>query len=305
MFADLRALVLLSALLKTSGGDCSGRAYFLALTATDTLGMVRVLDRVHLHLARPGAGSAAGAFALVGPVAKYRNGIEYGIDSPQGTDVFAEGTVDNDGQKDRDNEQHVLPGIQPAQGAVHGSVQQDQRDTAFQRAHRTQQLAEIGRPLPHDVHQEHGEQDHKEQKDKVFQFPQQLVSAEGLHLLWKGDLVQEVLDQAEGTQPAADEPAHQRPDKDQESGHIEGEFEIPAPDDRLKGADGTGAKRTGTGVTVHPWYTEIFQFAPVNLSPWKAGQIAVGQQRPESLNPMTGPFTCFPPSQFRYTPSKY
>lgn len=99
---------------------------------------------------------------------------------------------------------------------MHGLVQQDQGDAALQRTHRAQQLAEVGCALTQHVHQEHGQQDDKHQEDDLFQ----LAAPEGPALFREGDLVQQVLDQAEGTQPAADEPADQRTNKKQDSDHI-------------------------------------------------------------------------------------
>lgn len=53
-------LDLLNALLKTPGGDCSHRTYFLTLSTADTLRIVGILHRVYIHLTRPGTDAAMG-----------------------------------------------------------------------------------------------------------------------------------------------------------------------------------------------------------------------------------------------------
>jgi len=100
--------------------------------------------------------------------------------------------------------------------------------------------------------------------------------------------MQQGLDQPKGTQPGADEPANQRPNKDQKPGHVESKFEISAADDRLEGTEGAGTHRAGTGIAIHPRYAQVFQPAPVNLSLYETGQIAVGQRCQSACTPCRG-----------------
>lgn len=161
--------------------------------------MVGVLYRIYPHFAQLGAGSAAHAFALIHPVFEHRDGVEYGVDGPQRADVLAERPVDDDGQQNGGHEQDIFPGVQPAQNIVHGFVHQHQGDTALQRPYRADQLAEIRCALAHHIHQEHGQQNDENHQDHILQPAQQLVAPKGPEFLWKGELVQQLLDQSERT----------------------------------------------------------------------------------------------------------
>ena len=130
--------------------------------------MVGHLYRVAAHLARLRAGAAADALVLVNLVSEHGNRIEYRVNRPQGADIFAEGTVNDYGQKNGYGKQYILPDVKPAQDVMHGLIQQDQGDAALQRPSRADKLAEVGRALPQDIHQKHGKQDNEDCQNDVF-----------------------------------------------------------------------------------------------------------------------------------------
>ena len=130
--------------------------------------MISVLYRVAAHPAYFRAGAAVHTLTLIHPVLEHRNRIEYRVNCPQRTDIFAERAVDDHGQKNGNGKQYVLPGIQPAKYVLHGPVQQNQRDAALQRPNRADKLAEVGRALPQNIHQKQGKQNDKDRQIDVF-----------------------------------------------------------------------------------------------------------------------------------------
>ena len=61
-------------------------------------------------------------FVPVNAVAEEGDLIENGIKGSQGTDILAEGPVDQDGKHNRCDEDRIFPDIQPADGSAHGFV---------------------------------------------------------------------------------------------------------------------------------------------------------------------------------------
>lgn len=83
--------------------------------------------------------------------------------------------------------------------------------------------------------------------------------------------MQQVLDQSKGTQPAADQPADQSPHKNEKSGYIKSQLKVPAPNDSLERADGTGSQRPGAGIAIQAGNTEIFQLSLIDFALQEAG----------------------------------
>ena len=115
--------------------------------------MVGSFGRINLHLADLCTGAAVGTLAIVYPVFEHGNRVKNRIDSSQRTEVFAERAINQDGQKNSNCQQNIFPSIQPSNGASHGLVQQDKRESALQCARRADQFTEIGSALSYDVYQ--------------------------------------------------------------------------------------------------------------------------------------------------------
>lgn len=105
-----------------AAGDRILRAGLAAAAATDALGTVRCFHRVHVHLTDLCTFSAVDTFVPVNAVAEEGDLIENGIKGSQGTDILAEGPVDQDGKHNRCDEDRIFPDIQPADGSAHGFV---------------------------------------------------------------------------------------------------------------------------------------------------------------------------------------
>jgi hypothetical protein len=131
------------------------------------------------------------------------------------------------------------------------------------------ELAEIWCSLPHDIYYKHREYDHKYKKDHIFQFSQKLISPKCPNLLWKRNLVQQILDQSKGAEKSAHQSSKQRSHKDQKSSYIICHFEVPASNHSLKRTNGAGPSCPGAGIAVQPRNTYIFQFSGVDLASYK------------------------------------
>ena len=258
-----------------------------------------MFHRIHLHFTYIRTGFAFHTFFPVHPIPEHRDRIEYRIHRPQRADIFTKRPVDQDRQNDRNQKQHIFPDIQPPNGAPHRLIQQNQRYPALQRPCRTDQLTEPWHPLSQKIHQEHRQQYDKYRQDQVFQFSQHPVSPEGSYLFKKRDLIKQVLNQPERTEPAADKSPDQRTHKHQKTGHIKRQFKIPASDHSLHGPDRTGPESPGAGITIQAGNTQAFQLPLIDPSLYKSQQITVGKQRPQRLYPMSSLI------QFQYTPDRY
>lgn len=109
---------------------------------------------------------------------------------------------------------------------------------------------EVRCTLSHNIHQKQWKQDHKYCKNHIFQLTKQLVAFECADFLRKRNLIQQILNQSEGTEKTADQPSHHSSDEDKKSHHIISHFEIPAPYHSLKRTDRTGTNSTGAGIAV-------------------------------------------------------
>src|SRR5699024_677781 len=105
-----------------------------------------------------------------------------------------------------------------------------------------------------------------------------------LQLLREGYLVQQVLHEAEGAEPAADEAAQQRAYEEQETHCVEGEPVVPVPQHGLERAYGAGPERARAGIAVEPRDADALEFALVDGALGKAGGVAVRQRRPAQLH---------------------
>lgn len=126
-----------------------------------------------------------------------------------------------------------------------GIFSAEQGEAHPQRPGGTEQLAEIGRSLPHEVHQKQGQKDNENGKNDVFQLPEQLIPPEGLYFFGERDLMQKILNKPEGTQPSADEPTDHSPHEQKKSRHVKRKFEPPASDDRLQAPMGQEPRAPG------------------------------------------------------------
>ena len=112
--------------------DCICRTGFSASATADTFRTVGVFHRVYYHLACFCTFSAFYTLIFIHSVLIQRHRIKYGIKRSQRTDIFAERTVDQNGENNCYDKDHILPYVQPAQCTAHGFIQKYQRQSALQ-----------------------------------------------------------------------------------------------------------------------------------------------------------------------------
>ena len=148
--------------------DCLRWTGFFASSTTNTLCTVRVIHRVHFHLACFCTFSTVNTLFHIYSVTVNRNSIEYRIKSSQRADILTEWTIYYDRKNYCDNKNCILPYKKPADCTAHGFIQKYQWKSTLQCACRTDQLAEIWRSLSHYVYNKHWKQNHKYHKDHIF-----------------------------------------------------------------------------------------------------------------------------------------
>lgn len=139
-----------------------------ACAAADAFGIVGIFYRIDLHMADIFACAAVDALFVIHPITECRNRLKDGVNGAERTYVLAEWPIDQNRQKDRKDQQQILPGVQPSNSAAHGCIQKDEGNSAFQRAGRTDQLAEIRRALPQNVNAKQRQQQNENNQDHVF-----------------------------------------------------------------------------------------------------------------------------------------
>ena len=102
---------------------------------------------------------------------------------------------------------------------------------------------------------------------------------------YKRYFIEQVLDQAEGAQSAADKSSEQRAGQHQETDDIERKTVIAASENCLKGTDGTGPKGSRTGVAVQARQAQGLRRARIDFSFYKSQQIAISDRSEQDLYP--------------------
>ncbi len=204
------------------------RADLDTFTAADTFGTVGILHGVDAHLALAGACTAVDAGVFIKAHPQNADLLEKCIESAQRTHILAERPVNEDRACNTKQKNQELPAEKPSGSCPHPGIQQHQRDAAFQRTDRADELTEPGHPYFDLVPVEERKAKDKDKQHDIFQIAQDLVCLfRNLELRCR-DLIKQLLDQAEETEPAADKPADKHPDGCQIADDIKGEFSFPS-----------------------------------------------------------------------------
>ena len=180
--------------------------------------VARVAD---VHFTAAHAGAASDAAALVDFDADQGQAVEHAVDRAERADKAAEGPVAEDAGSRDDEHDHKFAREQDPQHREEIGVLRvgEESDGAFKSASRADVFAEtrdrhvVPDPVPH------GDRDGKHRQDHVFEIGERAGDA-ALRDLGCRDLVQQLLDQPERAQPAADRPAKRQAEDHDDAQHI-------------------------------------------------------------------------------------
>ena len=276
-----------------------------ALAAGDALVVPHV---AHVHVAIAHAGPAAVAAGGIHLHAGDGEAVEQSIDRAQRTQEPAEGAIAEHALKPNHQHDDELPRKQHLElverGGVAGIGQQPHR--ALQRARRTDVLAECGQRLAvlNAVPDGHGDDEHRQ--DDVFQIRKR-PGDPALPDLRRGDLVQQLLDQPQRAQPAADGAAQDQSVEHQDAQHIPRRGVARAVQGVLQRPQGTRADGPGAGIAVEAGHTDGLGVPGEDATLDEALQVGIVQERrvelrqPAGRGLMSAP-PCFEISQVQHTP---
>ena len=268
--------------LGTLPGDSLGGANINAIAAGDAFLVAYMLD---VYLALGHAEIAMGALCFVHLDTEDGNLVKQAVQTTQRAEETAEHAVNEHTANHDAHHQHEFPG---EQGAQHGEetvvdLVGKQQQAALNGTCGADVLAECGGGgladgvgdghHQHEEHQNHIFQEGKNPGDRVF------LQLGGL------DLVQQVLNQTEGTQPAADHAAEQNGVQQQNAAYIQNR-RGPVVKGTLQGTQRAGGDGAGAGVAVDAGSAEEFCAlgVVVNFSGNEALDIGVEQQREVQLH---------------------
>ncbi len=255
------------------------RAGRLAVSAADAVHAVGIFPDGNVELAGLLAESALGAFFAVDFESIERDFVENSVNRTERADVATKRTVDYNRRKKRQNQNREFPAEQKAGSSAHRPIQKHERDSAFERADRADELAEPGFSKPRKVSVKGGEQNHEHDEENEPHFSPHVLQRKAADFFHERNFIKKILHKPEWTQKSADEAAEDRSKNDEETCDIERDFKIPRVQECLQRADWTRGKRTRTGIAVHPRNAERFCASFKNVAFGKALHIAVRERR--------------------------
>ena len=232
--------------LGTLPGDGLGGADVDTFTAGDAFLIAYVLD---IYLTLGNTEVTMGAFFFVHLHAEEGDLVKQAVQTAQGTNKTAENAIDKYGGHHDADHQQEFPGEQGAQHREEAIVEfvGKQEQATFDGAGGADVFTECrGRNIAQSIC--NGNYQHEEHKDRVFQEGKDPGNGAFLHF-GRFDLIQQVLDQTEGTQPAADHSAEHNGVQQQNTANIEDGRRVVIKR-ALQAAQGAGTDGTGAGVAV-------------------------------------------------------
>ena len=247
-----------------------------ALSAVDAL---VVADMAYVHLAVAHAGSAAVAAVFIYFDADEGQLVEEAVDRAEGTDEAAEGPVAEDAGSSDDDHDHEFASEEDLQHRKIARVLGvgEEADGALKSACRTDVFAKarhcqvVTDPVPH------GNRDDEYREDHIFEIGESARHA-ALFDLGSRDLVQELLDKAQGAQPSADRSAEGQPEDHDNAQHIPSGAVSGIGERVLDRAQRAGSGGAGAGVAVKSGDTDGFRLALIDLSVDEAPQMGVVEE---------------------------
>jgi len=259
-----------------------------ALETADTIRLVGAFIKSDTH------GTVIVAFlaenAFIGMMDHPENAdlVEKRIDGAQGANDPAERATYEYHERQEDQEDPNLARIEPPDKLSQLRLQEQHGDSRLKGPGRADILAEPGYPVAESVDDQKGQQNHKNRQEHVLDVDHPV----GEFDLPGRDLVDQFLEETEGTQPSAGHPAHQAPNNPQDSEDVQADMGIARlgarPDGgkhRLKRTQGTGAGRCRAGITVQSGNADRLQFSLIDVSGKGEEEIGVAESGRRRLYP--------------------
>ena len=232
-----------------------------------------------IHLAAAHAGAAAVAAVLIYFDADESQLVEEAVDRAERADKAAEGPVAEDAGSSDDDHDHEFASEEDLQ---HREVARvlgvgEEADSALKSACRTDVFAKarncqvVAHPVPH------GNCDDKYREDHIFEIGERARHA-ALFDLGSRDLVQELLDKAQGAQPPADRSAQGQPEDHDNAQHIPSGAVTGIGERVLDRAQRAGSDGAGAGVAVKSGDTYGFCLPLIDLSVDKAAKVGIVEE---------------------------
>ena len=280
-----------------------------ALAAVDALVIAHM---PHVHAAAAHAASAVVAAAFVNFHTDDVEAVEEAVDRTQRADKAAEGPVAEDAQKPDPEHDDELAREQDPQ---HGKLRRVRR--VRQQAHgplkgarRADILAEArqGHVVLEPVPQRQGH--HKDRQQDVLE-PAEHPRDAGFFDFRRRDLVQQLLNQAQRAEPAADRTTEDDAEQGDDAQHVPAGLVAGGRQRVLDRAKRAGADGTGAGVAVKARHAGKLRLSDIDFPVDKALQVGVIQQSAVKLYQPAGAGTvALPPGRFHiiqgpHTPYRY
>ncbi len=214
------------------------RAGVRAFSTADTLRRTGNLPPGKGHRTSPFTSPAVNASLLVPLKLHQAEAVEPAINRPQWTQILTEGPEHLHRQQDNAQQNSQLPEEQSPSLTSQRLIRPQQRKGPQQSAGGTEVFAE-GRYLGESTEQKHGAKTHQQNQRRIFPVFQDPVSGQTFSLFKQGDLIQKVLYQSEGAQPAANKTPQKAPKYEEESQRGKGRLYPPLVQQRLQGPNGT------------------------------------------------------------------
>ena len=241
-----------------------------------------------------------------------RDFAEKAVDCAKRAYETAEAAVaEHTGQTDdeQDDELAREQDVQHPEIAGIGGIR-EQEDRPFKGAGRTDVLAEAGNRHPVNNPVPCGNPDDKDAEDHIFQVRQRAGCAAFFHLR-RGQLVQQLLDQSQRAEPAADRAAENQPVEHENAEDVETDLFTRCADRVLQRAQRAGPDSAGAGIAVEARHADALRgrsFALIDFALKEAFEVGIIQQRTIELHkPSLGravgsPPGCFTIIQGQHTP---
>ena len=231
---------------------------------------------------------------------------EKAVEGPQGADEPAEGPVAEDAGQPDDAQDHPFVGEDGAQliegGAVGGMLQVAHR--ALQGAGRADVFAESRQDFVLSDAEPDRDRDDENSQEHIFQVRKH-PGDPALPDFRRGDFVQQLLDQPQGAEPAADRPAEDHAEEGQDAQDVPRRGMPGGVQRVLQGTQGAAGDGAGAGIAVEPGDADGFQIAGIDMPVDIAFEIRVVQQGGVELYEAAGARPEAHLIQGRYTPCRW